>query len=73
MRSRERFSEMFCSQTGKDEWQSIVSESEDGITLRCNGCGKEHSHEIGEFADRFQLLKCRELVNKRFMGEKAKP
>lgn len=41
---------MLCQKTGKDEEQEIVKESEDGVTLRCLGCGKVHSHEIGEFA-----------------------
>lgn len=39
---------MDCSITGQEEEQKIVKSSDDGITLRCKGCGKEHSHEIGE-------------------------
>ena len=47
---------MCCPKTGKLEEQEIIKESEDGITLRCNGCGKNHSHEIGEIVE-FELEK----------------
>ncbi len=47
-------SDVFCKRTGKIETQYIVRESEDGITLRCGGCDKHHSHEIGEFAHLYQ-------------------
>jgi len=39
---------MLCPKTKKEEVQTVVSESEDGISLRCEGCRKIHSHEIGE-------------------------
>lgn len=45
-----RYTVMKCSITGLDEPQYVVKETEDGITLRCEGCGKHHSHEIGFFA-----------------------
>lgn len=44
------YTQMLCKKTGEDEAQYLVSESEDGITLRCGGCGKTHSYEIGRFA-----------------------
>lgn len=44
---------MHCKNTGKDEPQYTMRVSEDGITLRCGGCGKTHSHEIGFFAERY--------------------
>jgi len=48
----ERFyTTMHCKNTGKDEPQYVVKESEDGITLKCGGCDKTHSHEIGFFAE----------------------
>lgn len=39
---------MNCPVTNKREIQIIIRETEDGIFLKCEGCGKEHSHEIGE-------------------------
>ena len=42
-----------CPKTRKLENQETVKESEDGITLKCGGCGKIHSHEIGELAEFF--------------------
>lgn len=45
---------MFCKKTGKDEWQRTVRESEDGVYLKCDGCGKIRGYEIGFFADIFQ-------------------
>ena len=57
-----RFTKMYCKKTGQDEWQLVVKESEDGIYLKCEGCGVEHGHEIGEFADKYQLYKCREVL-----------
>lgn len=44
---------MFCKKTGKDEPQYKDRESEDGIYLRCSGCGKITGYEIGFFADLF--------------------
>jgi hypothetical protein len=44
---------MKCPVTGKLEEQETLHESEDGITLRCCGCGKVHPHEIGELANWF--------------------
>lgn len=44
------FTPMFCPETGKLEKQTVVKQREDGVTLKCAGCGKEHSHEIGYFA-----------------------
>lgn len=58
-----RFEKMYCNKTEKDEWQLVVKESEDGVILKCEGCGGEHDHEIGEFADKFQLFKIRELLS----------
>lgn len=40
---------MKCNVTGKMEKQTIVKESDDGVTLKCEGCGKTHGHEIGYF------------------------
>jgi len=37
-----------CPVTKKEEAQVILKESEDGVMLKCKGCGKVHSHEIGE-------------------------
>lgn len=39
---------LVCPKTKKEEEQKIIESSEDGITLRCLGCGKIHCHEIGE-------------------------
>lgn len=47
------FTTLFCTKTEQDESQYVVSKSEDGITLRCAGCGKVHSYEIGFFAELF--------------------
>jgi len=47
---------MHCKNTGKDEPQYTMRVSEDGITLRCGGCGKTHSHEIGFFAERYNKV-----------------
>ena len=48
------YTTMHCKNTGKDEPQYVVRESEDGITLRCGGCDKTHSHEIGFFAELYE-------------------
>jgi hypothetical protein len=45
---------LYCASTGKDEPQFLVKSDEDGVTLRCGGCGTIHSHEIGYFADLFE-------------------
>ena len=51
---RKTFSrKMRCPKTKQLEDQETIRESEDGITLRCQVCGEEHSHEIGEVADWF--------------------
>jgi translation initiation factor 2 beta subunit (eIF-2beta)/eIF-5 len=42
---------MFCKATGRDEPQIVVRESEDGIYLKCKGCGAIRGYEIGLFAD----------------------
>ena len=42
---------MFCKATGRDEPQIVVRESEDGIYLKCKGCGVIRGYEIGFFAD----------------------
>jgi uncharacterized Zn finger protein len=47
--------EMYCEETGKMEPQFKVRGSEDGIYLRCGGCGKVHGHEIGEFSYLFSI------------------
>ena len=44
---------MMCKKTGHAEPQYLVKEDDDGVYLRCGGCGKVHGHEIGEFADGF--------------------
>lgn len=55
-RERQRtYTRMFCPKTGNEEMQYVVRESEDGITLRCGGCNKNHSHEIGRFAHLYQV------------------
>lgn len=41
---------LLCLTTKRLEEQEVLKEIEDGITLKCRGCGKVHGHEIGEFA-----------------------
>jgi uncharacterized Zn finger protein len=48
---------MGCKTTGKDEPQYLVKEDDDGVYLRCGGCGKVHGHEIGYFADLFNVTR----------------
>ncbi len=55
---------LHCPRTDSDEIQLVIKESEDGITLQCNGCGKIHSHEIGELADLFNPLNESLVCNK---------
>ena len=48
------FTRMKCPETKKEEDQTTVRESENGIYLRCGGCGKVRGYEIGYFADKFR-------------------
>lgn len=47
------FTVMNCAKTGKEENQIKVRSSEDGIYLKCEGCGKVRGYEIGFFAELF--------------------
>lgn len=49
------FTKMKCPETGKEENQIKVRGSEDGVYLRCEGCGKVRGYEIGYFADKFSV------------------
>lgn len=63
MSEQRPYTTMDCKETGKSEVQYVVRESEDGITLRCGGCGDIHSHEIGFFADLYEeAAKARKLL-----------
>lgn len=50
MNKKSKSLKLLCPHTRKEEGQEIVRESEDGISLKCKGCGKIHHHEIGELA-----------------------
>lgn len=54
MTSPEVFTTMKCKVTGKDEKQFTVKQSEDGIHLKCEGCGQTRGYEIGFFSDKFK-------------------
>lgn len=44
---------MWCTATEKDERQIIIEETEDNITLKCEGCQKTRSYKIGEFVQKY--------------------
>lgn len=44
----------YCPVLKKDAKQVKVKESEDGVYIRCEGCGKVYGREIGFFADCFE-------------------
>lgn len=48
--TRRIYTQMLCKETGKEEDQLVVRESEDGIYLECVGCGLIRGYEIGRFA-----------------------
>jgi len=59
--SKRFYTMMHCKDTGKDEPQYVVKMDVDGVTLRCGGCCKQHSHEIGYFAELYVKGKGEEI------------
>lgn len=45
---------MLCRATGKEENQIILKSRDEGLDLKCSGCGQLHSYEIGFFAEYFK-------------------
>jgi len=39
---------MYCPTTKREEFQEILREDDDGMYLKCVGCGKTYGKEIGE-------------------------
>lgn len=55
MNEKERvYTKMFCLITNQEEPQFVVKMDDDGVTLRCAGCGGIRGYEIGFFADKYQ-------------------